>query len=160
MDAQDITAQLAQIRLAGSRCRELHAEYLIDKERAADTKKAWEAACERLQELSCKWEDSEEVAARPLIAAVEAKAEKTDPRVVKDTFEALISVGHTDDQARNAIDRVKGILFTSVNDMLDAIYKEYPDKANPSASGNGFDLVTSGLTKPGRKRRDATKNPA
>ncbi len=105
MDAQDITAQLVEIRLAGSRCKELHAEYLVDKERASDTKKAWEAACERLQELSCQWEDSEEVAARPLIAAVEAKAEELEP-------------------------------------------------------ANGFDLVTSGLTKPKGKRRDTAKNQA
>ncbi len=153
MDAQDITAQLAQIRLAGSRCRELHAEYLVDKERAADTKKAWEAACERLQELSCKWEDSEEVAARPLIAAVEAKAEATDPHILKEVFNGLSADGGiTDEEARIAIERVRHMPFKSAGAMLDAIY------ALPS--DNGFDLVTSGLTKPGRKRRDATKNPA
>ncbi len=105
MDAQDITAQLAEIRLAGSHCKHLHAEYLIAKEVASDAKKEWEAACARLQELSCKWEDSEEVAARPLIAAVEAKAEEIEP-------------------------------------------------------ANGFDLVTSGLTKPKGKRRVTTENPA
>ncbi len=104
MDTQDMHDQLAEIREAGSRCKHLQAEYLIAKEVTSDAKKEWESACARLQELSCRWQDSEEVAARPLIAAVEAKAEELE-------------------------------------------------------SANGFDLVTSGLTKPGRKRRVATENP-
>ncbi len=153
MSEQDIATQLAQIRLAGSRCRELHAEYLIDKERASDTKKAWETACERLQELSCKWQDSEEVAARPLIAVVEAKADVTDPRILEEVFNALTADGGiTDEEARIAIERVRHEPFKTVRAMLDAIY------ALPS--NNGFDLVTSGLIKPKGKRRVATQNPA
>ncbi len=153
MSEQDITAQLVEIRLAGSRCKELHAEYLVDKERAADTKKAWEQACDRLQELSCRWQDSEEVAARPLIAAVEAKAEATDPRILEEAFNALTADGGiTEEEARIAIERVRHMPFKSAGAMLDAIY------ALPSS--NGFDLVTSGLIKPKGKRRVATQNPA
>jgi holliday junction DNA helicase RuvA len=46
------------------------------------------------------------------------------PDVIQDTFAALISVGHTETQAKQAIDRVLSgkKKFKSVADMIDAIY--------------------------------------
>jgi len=47
-----------------------------------------------------------------------------EPDVIRDTFAALLSVGHTDSQAREAIDRVLAgrKKFKSVADMIEAIY--------------------------------------
>jgi Holliday junction DNA helicase RuvA len=49
-----------------------------------------------------------------------------EPDVIRDTFSALLSVGHTDSQARQAIDRVlQGKKkYKSVADMIDAIYQQ------------------------------------
>ncbi len=46
------------------------------------------------------------------------------PDVIQDTYAALISVGHTESQAKQAIDRVLSgkKKFKSVADMIDAIY--------------------------------------
>jgi Holliday junction DNA helicase RuvA len=53
-------------------------------------------------------------------------AENAEPDVIRDTYAALISVGHSESQARQAIDRV--LLgkrkFKSVADMIDAIYQQ------------------------------------
>ncbi len=51
--------------------------------------------------------------------------ENAEPDVIRDTYAALLSVGHSDSQARQAID---GVLagkrkFKSVADMIDAIYQ-------------------------------------
>jgi Holliday junction DNA helicase RuvA len=51
--------------------------------------------------------------------------ENAEPDVIRDTYAALMSVGHSESQARQAID---GVLsgkkkFRSVADMIDAIYK-------------------------------------
>lgn len=48
-----------------------------------------------------------------------------EPDVIRDTFAALISVGHTESQARQAIDRVLSgkKKYKSVADMIDAIYQ-------------------------------------
>lgn len=52
-------------------------------------------------------------------------AENAEPDVIRDTFAALVSVGHSDSQARQAIDRV--LLgkkkYKTVADMIDAIYQ-------------------------------------
>jgi Holliday junction DNA helicase RuvA len=50
--------------------------------------------------------------------------ENAEPDVIRDTYEALLSVGHTESQARQAIDRVLAgkKKFKSVPDMLQAIY--------------------------------------
>src|SRR4051794_2065400 len=51
--------------------------------------------------------------------------DNAEPDVIRDTFAALLSVGHTESQARQAIDRVlmgKKKKFKSVADMIDAIY--------------------------------------
>jgi Holliday junction DNA helicase RuvA len=49
-----------------------------------------------------------------------------EPDVIQDTFAALVSVGHSESQARQAIDRVLASAgkkkFKSVADMIDAIY--------------------------------------
>ena len=53
-----------------------------------------------------------------------------EPDVLRDTFAALMSVGHTESQARQAIDRVLTgkKKFKSVADMIDAIYlQQRPD---------------------------------
>lgn len=51
--------------------------------------------------------------------------ENAEPDVIRDTFAALLSVGHTESQARQEIDRVLSgkKKFKSVSDMLDAIYQ-------------------------------------
>jgi Holliday junction DNA helicase RuvA len=50
--------------------------------------------------------------------------ENAEPDVIRDTYAALVSVGHTESQARQAIDRVLGgkKKFKSVADMIEAIY--------------------------------------
>lgn len=50
--------------------------------------------------------------------------ENAEPDVIRDTFAALLSVGHNESQARQAIDRVLmgKKKFKSVADMIDAIY--------------------------------------
>jgi Holliday junction DNA helicase RuvA len=65
-------------------------------------------------------------------ADVEANghAENAEPDVVRDTYAALLSVGHTDSQARAAIDRVLAGTkkkYRSVADMIDAIYRTRTD---------------------------------
>lgn len=51
----------------------------------------------------------------------------TNPGVIRDTFTALLSVGHTESRARAAIDEIlsesKSKTFASVNDLIDAIYQ-------------------------------------
>ncbi len=69
-------------------------------------------------------------------AAVESNGvlENAEPDVIRDTFAALMSVGHTESQARQAIDRVLTgkKKFKSVADMIDAIYLQQRPEA-PSA---------------------------
>jgi holliday junction DNA helicase RuvA len=50
--------------------------------------------------------------------------ENAAPDVIRDTYNALLSVGHSESQAREAIDRVLSAKkkFKSVADMIDAIY--------------------------------------
>jgi holliday junction DNA helicase RuvA len=54
------------------------------------------------------------------------QVENAEPDVIRDTFAALISVGHSESQARQAIDRVLTgkKKFKSVADMIDAIYQQ------------------------------------
>ncbi|MGC8641081.1 MAG: Holliday junction branch migration protein RuvA [Isosphaeraceae bacterium] len=50
-----------------------------------------------------------------------------EPDVIRDTYAALLSVGHTESQARQAIDRVLSAgkkKFKSVADMIEAIYQQ------------------------------------
>jgi Holliday junction DNA helicase RuvA len=51
--------------------------------------------------------------------------ENAEPDVIRDTYAALLSVGHTESQARQAIDRVLSgrKKFKSVADMIEAIYQ-------------------------------------
>jgi len=57
-------------------------------------------------------------------AEADGAPENAEPDVIRDTFAALLSVGHTDSQAREAIDRVLAgkKKFKSVADMIEAIY--------------------------------------
>jgi holliday junction DNA helicase RuvA len=52
--------------------------------------------------------------------------DNAEPDVIRDTFAALLSVGHNESQARQAIDRVLAgkKKFKSVPDMIDAIYHQ------------------------------------
>jgi Holliday junction DNA helicase RuvA len=52
--------------------------------------------------------------------------ENAEPDVIRDTYAALLSVGHTESQARQAIDRVLSgkKKFKSVADMIEAIYQQ------------------------------------
>ena len=52
--------------------------------------------------------------------------ENAEPDVIRDTFAALLSVGHNETQARQAIDRALTgkKKFKSVADMIDAIYQQ------------------------------------
>lgn len=54
------------------------------------------------------------------------ETDHAEPDVIRDTFAALLSVGHTESQARQAIDRVLSgkKKFRSVADMIDAIYQQ------------------------------------
>jgi Holliday junction DNA helicase RuvA len=55
--------------------------------------------------------------------------ENARPDVIRDTYAALLSVGHTESQARQAIDRALAgkRKFKSVADMIDAIYQQNRD---------------------------------
>ncbi len=57
--------------------------------------------------------------------------DNAEPDVIRDTFAALVSVGHTESQARQAIDRVLAgkKKFRSVADMIDAIYLQQRPEA-------------------------------
>ena len=57
-------------------------------------------------------------------AEVNGAPENAEPDVIRDTFAALLSVGHSESQAREAIDRVLSgkKKFKSVADMIEAIY--------------------------------------
>ncbi len=52
--------------------------------------------------------------------------ESAGPDVIRDTYAALLSVGHSESQAREAIDRVLSAKkkFKSVADMIEAIYQQ------------------------------------
>jgi holliday junction DNA helicase RuvA len=56
--------------------------------------------------------------------------ENAEPDVIRDTFAALLSVGHSESQARQAIDRVLTgkKKYKSVADMIDAIYQQNRDE--------------------------------
>ena len=62
-------------------------------------------------------------------AEVNGEAENAEPDVIRDTFAALLSVGHNESQARQAIDRVLvgKKKYRSVTDMIEAIYKTRDD---------------------------------
>ena len=63
-------------------------------------------------------------------AQTNGQLDNAEPDVIRDTFAALVSVGHTESQARQAIDRVLTgkKKFKSVADMIDAIYvQQRPD---------------------------------
>ena len=61
-----------------------------------------------------------------LAAGANGETENAEPDVIRDTFAALMSVGHTESQARQAIDRVLSgkKKYKSVADMIDAIYQQ------------------------------------
>jgi Holliday junction DNA helicase RuvA len=60
------------------------------------------------------------------VAQSNGEPENAEPDVIRDTFQALLSVGHTESQARQAIDRVLSgkKKFKSVPDMIEAIYQQ------------------------------------
>jgi holliday junction DNA helicase RuvA len=68
------------------------------------------------------------VSSQPGEGGVPAEAngapESAEPDVIRDTYSALLSVGHSESQAREAIDRVLTAKkkFKSVADMIEAIY--------------------------------------
>src|SRR4051794_25405911 len=53
--------------------------------------------------------------------------DNAEPDVIRDTFAALLSVGHNESQARREIDRVLSgkKKYKSVADMIDAIYQQH-----------------------------------
>ncbi len=57
-------------------------------------------------------------------AAANGAPENAEPDVIRDTYAALVSVGHSESQAREAIDRALSAKkkFKSVADMIEAIY--------------------------------------
>ncbi len=59
-------------------------------------------------------------------ADANGEPENAAPDVVRDTYAALLSVGHTEGQARQAIDRVMSAKrkFKSAADMIEAIYQQ------------------------------------
>jgi holliday junction DNA helicase RuvA len=59
--------------------------------------------------------------------------DNAEPDVIRDTYAALVSVGHSESQARQAIDRVLAGAgrkkFKNVADMIDAIYMQQKPEA-------------------------------
>ena len=66
-----------------------------------------------------------EAAASPA-AGSNGAPENAEPDVIRDTYAALISVGHSESEARQAIDRALSgkKKFKSVADMIEAIYQQ------------------------------------
>ena len=64
--------------------------------------------------------------AAPAAGHANGEAENAEPDVVRDTFAALLSVGHSEMEARAALDRVLSgkKKFKSVADMIEAIYQQ------------------------------------
>jgi Holliday junction DNA helicase RuvA len=64
--------------------------------------------------------------ARGATAETNGEPENAEPDVIRDTYAALLSVGHNESQARQAIDRVLAgkRKYRSVADMIDAIYQQ------------------------------------
>lgn len=62
-------------------------------------------------------------------AEVNGTPDNAEPDVIRDAFAALLSVGHNESQARQAIDRVLvgKKKYRSVADLIDAIYKTRAD---------------------------------
>ena len=60
----------------------------------------------------------------PASADANGAPENAEPDVIRDTYAALLSVGHSESDARQAIDRVLAgkKKFKSVADMIEAIY--------------------------------------
>ena len=65
-------------------------------------------------------------AAQASAAETNGAPENAEPDVIRDTYAALLSVGHNESQARQAIDRVLAgkKKFKSVADMIEAIYQQ------------------------------------
>jgi len=59
-------------------------------------------------------------------AEANGQADNAEPDVIRDTYAALLSVGHTESQARQAIDRALTgkKKYKSVADLIDAIYQQ------------------------------------
>jgi holliday junction DNA helicase RuvA len=59
-------------------------------------------------------------------AVPNGERENAEPDVIRDTYAALLSVGHTESQARQAVDRVLSgkKKFKTVPDMIEAIYQQ------------------------------------
>jgi Holliday junction DNA helicase RuvA len=58
--------------------------------------------------------------------SVNGQEESAEPDVIRDTYQALLSVGHSESQARAAIDRALAVSrrkYKSVADLIDAIYQ-------------------------------------
>jgi Holliday junction DNA helicase RuvA len=64
-------------------------------------------------------------------AQVNGMPDNAEPDVIRDTYAALLSVGHSESQARQAIDRVLigKKKYKSVADMIDAIYAQQRPEA-------------------------------
>jgi Holliday junction DNA helicase RuvA len=67
--------------------------------------------------------------AKEAAAPTNGQAAEAEPDVIRDTFAALLSVGHSESQARAAIDKVLSgkKKYRSVADMIDAIYAHRRD---------------------------------
>jgi Holliday junction DNA helicase RuvA len=65
-------------------------------------------------------------ASRGVPAEANGTEDHAEPDVIRDTYAALLSVGHSDSQARQAIDRVLTgkKKYRSVADLIDAIYQQ------------------------------------
>ena len=75
--------------------------------------------------------DADAASAATAAAETNGQAPNVEPDVMRDTFAALISVGHNESQARQMIDRVLAgkKKFRSVADMIDAIYVQQRPEA-------------------------------
>jgi holliday junction DNA helicase RuvA len=65
-------------------------------------------------------------ASRSVSAEANGAEDHAEPDVIRDTYAALVSVGHSESQARQAIDRILSgkKKYRTVADMIDAIYQQ------------------------------------
>lgn len=80
--------------------------------------------------------ESRETAGTP---AENGELAHAEPDVIRDTFQALLSVGHTESQARHLLDKALSgkKKFKTVADLFDAIYHQ--ERAQPTRGGAPHD---------------------
>jgi hypothetical protein len=122
--------RLREIESSAKKVDELAKILDFQRQETKFARQAWEAAVERHLEMCRATEDSQDVAEAPLLRRIEEVGAEANgrPAWADETFAALVSVGHTEHQARARVDRAiaSGRQFASVQDAIEWIYGDQP----------------------------------